>query len=157
LILMDESMPVLQLLWEIGVALLVLRLAFIYYGLTFLTRCVLRFIRIGILVRFYGIREPMAGLFEMLFMLLAVTLWAKFIVAKFKIPKVAWVRLAVGLVGLVFILVTEFVGTVIMYEEGPGKGLLEDLVASGALATSLAIFGLMPWIMMLLDGNELSD
>ena len=158
MVLLEETMSVFEFLWDIAFALLVLRLAFFYYCLTFITGCILGFIRLGILVSLCRLREPMAELVEMPFMLLAIALWARFMVSKFEIPRVAWVRLAVGLLALMFLLVTEVVGRVIMYEEGWRRGKSqEDFMAVGAFTTSLIIFGLMPWILMLVEGGVPSN
>ncbi len=143
-------MSVFEILWDIAVSLLILRLAFFYYAATFLTGCVLGFIRIGVFVRSYHYGAPVAELIEMPFMLLATAFWAIFVVTKFEIPKVAWLRLAIGLLGLGFMIVTELVGRIILYGTSwPHSMSKMEILAKGAFSACLIIFGLMPWLLML--------
>lgn len=149
LVLLEEIMSVVEVLWDIAMAVLIVRLAFLYYIFTFLTGCIFGFIRLGYVVPVYHVRASTVEVFEMPIMVLMTVFWAWFTIRKFEIPKVAWIRLAVGLVGLLFMLVTEFVGRVILYKGGWTKGILEeDLIASEAFGGALLVFGLMPWLLM---------
>jgi uncharacterized membrane protein len=157
LVLLEEIMSLVEVLWDIAMAVIIVRLAFLYCLFTFLTGCIFGFIRLGYVVPVYHVRASTAELFEMPIMVLVTVFWAWFTIRKFEIPKVAWMRLAVGLVGLLFMLVTEFVGRVILYEEGWTKGILEeDLIASEAFGGTLLVFGLMPWLLMVAQEKEQS-
>lgn len=158
LLFLEEIMSVVEVLWDIAIAVLIVRLAFLYYLFTFLTGCIFGVIRLGYLVPVYQVRASTAALFEMPIMILVVAFWASYILQKFEVPKIAWMRLAVGLIGLLFMLATEFVGRVIMYEEGWRKGILEeDLVVNEAFGGTLFVFGLMPWLLMAGDGKSQSE
>jgi hypothetical protein len=147
-----ENLPVFEILSDIAFTLLVLRFAFFYYGLTFLAGCILGFIRHGILLLIYQFPESTAELVEMPYMLLEVAFLARFMVTRFDIPKIAWVRLAVRLLGLLM-LVAEFVRRVMVYRDVGREMLQEDAAATESFTALLVVFGLMPRLLMLLDGE----
>jgi hypothetical protein len=152
----ESSLSVFELLWNVAVSLLVLRIAFFYYGLTFFTGCVFGSIRLGVLVPMYHFRQPIAELIEMPFMLMAIAFWARFTVTKYEVPKVAWLRLTIGLLGLVFMVTTE----VVMKRMLSGQSSTEskskiDILARVAFGISLVIFGLMPWLVMVSSDDKI--
>lgn len=148
-------MLVFELLWDIAFAILILRLAFYYYAFTFLTGFILGIVRIGVFVRSYHYGASIAELIEMPFMLLAIAFWAMFLVMRFDIPKVAWIRLVIGSLGLAFMLVTELVGRIILYGSAwPTSITKMEILARGAFASCLIMFGLMPWLLMLPIGGK---
>jgi hypothetical protein len=151
----EASMLIFELLWDITFAILILRVALFYYALTFVTGFILGIVRIGIFVRSYHYGAPMAELIEMPFMLFAIAFWAMFMVMKFDIPKVAWIRLAIGLLGMAFMLATELAGRIIVYgNPWPSSMTKMEILAKGAFAACLIMFGLMPWLLMLpIDGR----
>jgi hypothetical protein len=155
MIIFETSMSAFELLWDISIAILILRLAFFYYALTYLTGFILGIVRVGIFVRSYHYGAPIAELIEMPFMLLGITFWAMFVVIKFDIPKVAWIRLAIGLLGLAFLLATELIGRIIVYGDAwPASMSKTEILAKGAFAALVIMFGLMPWLVMLPKGRR---
>jgi hypothetical protein len=152
----ESGMSVFELLWNIAVSMLILRISLIYYGLTFLTGCILGLIRLGILTPVYDFRQPIAELIEMPFLLLAVVFWARFVVSKFDIPNIAWLRLAIGLLALVFMLLTELVGGRMAIRESWTDSMPKTVIlAKSSFAISLVIFGLMPWLVMVVQDERI--
>ena len=138
--------------WNIASSLLAIRLAVFYFGLTFLTGCILGYIRLEILIPALQLSQPRAELFEMPLMLVAIVFWARFLIAQCKIPSFALLRLVIGLLALVFMLSAEFLGGLILYEEGLRERIWTGDKTSGtAFAASLLLFGLMPWILSLTE------
>ena len=151
----ETSMLIFELLWDIAFAVLILRLAFFYYAATFLTAFILGIVRIGIFVRSYHYGAPVAELIEMPFMIIAIAFWAMFMMIRFDIPQVAWIRLAIGLLGMAFMLATELVGRIIIYgNPWPTSMSKMEILAKGAFAACLITFGLMPWLLMLPIGGS---
>jgi hypothetical protein len=148
-------MLVFELLWDIAFAILILRLAFFYYAFTILTGVILGIVRVRVFVRSHHYGAPIAELIEMPFMLLAIAFWAMFLVIRFDIPKVAWMRLAIGSLGLAFMLATEIVGKIILYGSPWSTSTSTmEILAKGASAGCLIMFGLMPWLLMLPIGER---
>jgi hypothetical protein len=134
-----------------------LRLAFFYYAVTFLAACILGIIRTGIFVRSHHYNAPIAELIEMPFTLIAIAFWAMFTLIRFDIPKVAWIRLAIGLLGMAFMLATELVGRVVIYwNPWPISMSKTEILAKAFFAACLIMFGLMPWIIMLPIGERVT-
>jgi hypothetical protein len=155
MMMLESTMLVFELLWDIVFAILILRLAFYYYALTFLTGFILGIVRVGVFVRSYHYGAPIAELTEMPFMMLASAFWAMFLVIRFDIPKVAWMRLAIGLLGLAFMLATELVGRIVLHgSPWPISMSKMEILAKGAFAACLIMFGLMPWLLMLPIGGK---
>ena len=87
-------------------------------------------------------------------MLIAVIVWASWLVNHYKIPAKATIRLAVGLQGLGVIACVEFMGSRFVGEWGPVEESEEDEWAGVARALylfDLMVFGIMPWILMLME------
>lgn len=155
MILIDTTASAFELIWDIAVFILITRLAFLYFLLTFLTGCILGYIRLNKVIPIYHLSQSTAELIEMPFMLLAVFIWARFIMERCSVPNVAGMRLAIGFLALGFMLFAELVGRVIMYEGGFKAGILDmDKIAGGAFSASLLLFSLMPWLLMVIGKQE---
>jgi hypothetical protein len=155
MILLDNTASVLELIWDIAVFLIVMRLAFLYFVLTFFTGCILGYIRLYKVIPIYHLSPPVAELLEMPIMLLAVFIWARLIMVRFSVPNVAGMRLAIGFLALGFLLLAELGGEFVKYENGLEARIFDtDKISSGAFAASLVLFGLMPWLLMALGEQE---
>ena len=90
---------------------------------------------IGVFVRSYHYGAAIAELIEMPFMLICIAFWAMFMVIRFDIPKFAWIRLAIGLLGMAFMLATELVGRIIIYgNPWPTSMSKTEILAKGTFA-----------------------
>ncbi len=153
--LLDPYTNALPILWDVAISLLIIRLAFFYFSLTFITGCISGYVRQKIIVPRYHLSQSTAELLELPFMLLAIYFWARLIVLRCSVPKVAWMRLAIGFIALGCMLVVEFFGAIFLHEEGRKQRNREtDKIARGAFDASLLLFGLMPWLLMVTGDNE---
>jgi hypothetical protein len=112
MIALDSAASALELLWDVAISLIILRLAFLYFVLTFFTGCILGYIRLQKVIPIYRLSPAVAELLEMPFMLLAVFIWARFIMVRFSVPNVSGMRLAVSFLALGFMLLAELSGKV---------------------------------------------
>jgi len=150
LVLFETSESVIELLWDIALAFFILRIAFIYFLLTFTSGALLTY--------FFADRFLPATLFyismeqsELLVLglhLLLMTVWARFCIVYFEVPRVKGFRLAIGLVAGVFMFLAETLLGFVLYKYGHGGWILEsEPEARWAWATSLAVFSLLPVMM----------
>jgi hypothetical protein len=152
MILFETSTSVFELLWDIALALFIIRLAFFYFALTFATGCLIVFFRLTRLQPINHFTQPQSELLTLPIFLLFSTLWARFMIVNYEIPRVGGFRLAIGILALGFMLVAELAGGVLMYEKGWTEWIWEtDPLAASAGAVVLLLFGLMPRLLMGLE------
>ena len=114
----------------------------------------LTFFRISSLQPIHHLTQPQSEMITLPLFLLFNTLWARFIIINYEIPRVGGFRLAIGGLALAFMLVAEGLGGLWMWEEGWREWIWEtDLLAGGLGALVLAVFGLMPLLMMGIEGE----
>ncbi len=157
MILFETSTSVFELLWDIALALFVIRLSFIYFSLAFATGCFITYLRMTTLSHVHHLTQPQSELMTLAFFVPFICLWARWITVYYEIPKVAGFRLAIGGLAMVFMVAAELVGGLVMYQTGWREWVWEtDPVAGGAGIAVLLLFGLMPWLMMAVEkgGNE---
>ena len=71
----------------------------------------------------------------------------------YEVPRVGGFRLAIGGMALAFMLVAELAGGVYLYEKGWTEWIWEtDMLAGGLGAGVLLLFGLMPFLLMGIEG-----
>jgi hypothetical protein len=130
----------------------IIRLAFFYFSLTFLTGCTFGALRVLYLIPVLHIDPSTAEIGEMPFMLVAMAGWARFIVVRCKVPEVPGTRLAIGLVALGFTVATELGGRWVVDGRRDGEILWSEGegAARAAFAAALGVFGLMPWLLMVM-------
>ncbi|KAE9373302.1 hypothetical protein N431DRAFT_438603 [Stipitochalara longipes BDJ] len=153
MILFETSTSVFELLWDIALALFIIRLSFFYFALSFATGLLITYFRIARLQPLNHLTQPQSELVTLPLFLLFNTLWARFIVVNYEVPRVGGFRLAIGGLALAFMLMAELTGGVYMYEKGWTEWIWEtDLVAGSLGASVLLLFGLMPFLLMGLEG-----
>lgn len=160
MILFETNTSVFELMWDIALAIFVIRISFSYFLLSFATGCVLVYFRLTELQPIYLLTQPQSELLTLPIWLLFITLWARYMIVSNEIPRVAGFRLAVGLVALVFMVGAELVGGLFMYEKGYSSWIWEtDIYAASAGAVVLLLFGLMPLLLMGLEKktNEMGE
>jgi hypothetical protein len=152
MILFETSTSVFELLWDIALALFIIRLAFFYFLLSFISGCAIAYFRISQLQWIQLLTQPQSELLTLPVWLLFMTLWARWIIVNYEVPRVGGFRLAIGGVALVFMLVAELLGGVLMYEEGWTEWVWEtDPAAAGLGAVVLLLFGLLPLFLMAIE------
>jgi hypothetical protein len=152
MILFETSTSVFELLWDIALALFVIRIAFVYTLLSFGSGALIAWFRIAQLMPINHLTQPQSELITLPFWLLAITLWARFIIVTYEIPRVGGFRLGIGMLALVFMLSAEFAGGIFLYEKGYTAWIWEtDPLAAALGATVLLLFGLMPLLLMVLE------
>jgi hypothetical protein len=137
LVLFETSESIIELLWDIALAFFIVRLAFIYFMLTFTSGAAITYLA-------YNYPEFLPLLAPVLLLLSA--LCAYVVVLLYEIPRAMGFRLATGAVALVFMLLAEAMVGLGLWEGGYGKWISERVgLGFGAL---LAAFALMPFILM---------
>ncbi|KAH8803662.1 hypothetical protein F5884DRAFT_756929 [Xylogone sp. PMI_703] len=142
-----EEMSVFDVIWDLMVGIMILRPSFWYYALTFTTALTVR-LSIEKFAPYYHMAPYTAQLVEWSVILISITVYSSLVTSWFEIPKVRWLRFAVGFTALFLMLLTEFTRRVICYEEGWRKGILEESLFDSEVFGSVGVvFGLMPWIL----------
>ncbi|TVY81141.1 hypothetical protein LSUE1_G004972 [Lachnellula suecica] len=152
MILFETSASIFELLWDITLAVFVIRIAFVYSLLSFASGVLITYFRIAQLFPLNHLTQPQSELITLPMWLLAITLWARFAIVSYEVPRVGGFRLAIGAMSLVFLLSAELAGGVFLYEKGYTAWIWEtDPFAAGLGATALVLFGLMPLLLMVLE------
>lgn len=151
MILFETSTSVFEIMWNIALALFIIRISFVYCTLTFLTGCLLTYLRTTHAHQFPILRS----LVSPLSMAIMTAFWARVIIVYYEIPRVRGFRLAIGLLALLFMVVADAVAGLVMYEEGWSRrnwvwrGEVLD-AARGLLG--FGVFALMPLLLMVFEG-----
>lgn len=149
MILFETTTSVFEILWDIALFLFITRLSFYYFFVSYLSSLFISYLRIARLQPINHLTQPQAELITLPFWLLLSTLFARYLIVWYEIPRVAGFRLAIGGVAGVFLVLAELVGGVVMWEKGGRVWIWEtDFWAAGAGVLVLGLFGLMPWLLM---------
>lgn len=152
MILFQTDTSVFEVLWDIALSLFIIRIAFFYFLLSFVSGCIIAFFRLSTLQPLYLLTQPQAELVTLPIWLVTIALWARFVIVTYEIPRVRGFRLAVGFVALLFMLAAELLGGLVLYEKGYTPWVWEtDVSAASAGAAVLLLFGLMPFLLMYLE------
>lgn len=154
-VLFETTESVIEILWDIALAFFIVRLGFIYFLVTFASGTLLSYLAYKQWMPVMHLTTPQSELALIPFMLVLSSLWARYTIVHYEIPRVRAFRLAIGGMGLAFMVAAEFVTACVLYEEGHGDWLFEtDLNAGVAFAVLLGAFALMPTIQMLFENKE---
>ena len=119
------------------------RLGFLYFAVVFATGFILGAIRVLWLVPRIGMRS--AELLEIPLMIAVTWLAARWIVRRYRVPPVVSTRLAIGLVGLAFLLVAEFgIAARLQGQSIEDAVRSRDPISGTAYFVSLGLFAVMP-------------
>jgi hypothetical protein len=78
--------------------------------------------------------------------IILTTMCASFVTFYFKIPRVRRFRIAIGIMSAIFMIVSEAIVGMALYEEGWGDWLFEVVSQSGILfGIAILWFALAPW------------
>ncbi|KAK1754867.1 hypothetical protein QBC47DRAFT_402222 [Echria macrotheca] len=172
MILFETTESVVEILYDVALAIFILRLALIYFLLNFASALLLSYLSLAnytpithlITLSSSGILIP--------FLLASATLWARVLIVRYEIPRAGWFRLGIGAVALVLMVLAEGVVGVVLYEEGWWRdGEVWERLVGGAsgdgqerrrewigLVGVLAWYALMPWCLMFFEGvDEVSE
>lgn len=152
MILFETSTSVFELLWDIALTLFILRISFVYFILSFASGCLIAYFRLSQLQPINHLTQPQSELYTLPLWLLIFTLWARWVVVAYEIPRVRGFRIAIGFVALAFMLIAELAGGVFLYERGLAPWIWEtDPTVAAAGGVVLLLFGLMPAILMCVE------
>ncbi|KAH7350515.1 hypothetical protein BKA65DRAFT_535677 [Rhexocercosporidium sp. MPI-PUGE-AT-0058] len=137
----------------------VIRLAFTYFGVVFSTGFLFGTIRQLYIIPMYHLPSSKAEIIEAPLMFIAVIVWANWLVNHYKTPPKPTVRLAVGLLGLGVMACVEFMGSRFVGERGPVEESEEEWagLARALYLFDLMVFGVMPWILMLMEKKQKAE
>ncbi|TVY49385.1 hypothetical protein LOCC1_G000856 [Lachnellula occidentalis] len=151
MLLFETTSSVFEVMWDIALALFVIRIAFVYFLLSFTSGVIVVYFRLTEIMPLHHLTQPQSELTTLSIWLLAVTLWARHTTVAYQVPRVGGFRLAIGALAMVFMLCAELVGALVLYE----KGCMDvawiwqtDALAAVMGVGSLALYGLMPWLLM---------
>lgn len=155
MILFETTESVIEILWDVALAIFVARIAAVYFLLNFLSALALSYLVLSA-------RTPVAHLVtlqnpEVLvpFLLGSSILWARVLIVKWEIPRSGWFRLGVGIFALGLMLGVEAVIGFIGYEEGWWTTLeWENWKVWTVLTGWLTWYALMPWALMWIETRE---
>ncbi|TVY36899.1 hypothetical protein LSUB1_G005646 [Lachnellula subtilissima] len=149
MILFETNTSVFEILWDIALALFIIRIAFVYFLLSFTSGAIVVYFRIAEITPLHHLTQPQSDLTTFSIWLIAVTLWARYSTVVYQVPRVGGFRLAIGSLATVFMLCAELVSGVVLYEKGYMAWIFQtDLLAAALGAASLGMYGLMPWLLM---------
>jgi hypothetical protein len=125
-----------------------LRLSSIYFTLVFLTGFLLGAIRQGFIIPTFHLARSRAELIEMPFMALCTLHWARWLIHRYEVPRVAKIRIAVGGLAMGMMVVIELIGEYFVNGRWDTEGDKGYWIRKGASAVTMVLFGAMPWVLM---------
>ncbi|CAD6453148.1 51800bcc-c424-4602-ac62-9a4311e6f3d1 [Sclerotinia trifoliorum] len=158
MILFETDTSVFELMWDLGLAFFIIRNAFIYFILTYLSSIFLSYIRLNRLIPYNHLTAPARELIAFPIYILTVALWARTVIVYHNIPRALGFRISIGLVAGLFMVIAELVGGLILWEERYKEWIWEtDLLGAALGILSLMLLEGMPWILMLLEKSEMRE
>jgi hypothetical protein len=154
LVLFETTESVIEILWDIALAFFIVRISFAYFLLAFTTGTLASYLVYTRLLPVHHLTTPQSELAIIPVMLLLTVAWARILIVWYEIPRVRAFRLAIGGLAVGFMVLTEMVVALALYEEGVGAWILDtDAKAGAAFAGLLLAYGLMPTILMAFEHN----
>jgi hypothetical protein len=154
LVLFETTESTLEILWDIAVAFFIVRLAFIYFALTFVSGAALVYLAYNcphLLPSTTHLVTPQPEVVLAPFLLLSSALWAYVVVSRYEIPRATGFRLAMGGMALLYMVVADAVVGLGLWEEGYGKWMGERVWWK--CCGLLAAFALMPTVLMAFEAK----
>ncbi|KAG4439570.1 hypothetical protein IFR05_004918 [Cadophora sp. M221] len=149
MILFETTTSVFQILWDITLFLFITRLSFYYFILSYLSSLFITYLRLSRLQPISHLTQPQAELITLPAWLLLSTLFARYIIVWYEIPRVAGFRLVIGGVAGVFLILAELLGGVVVRERGWRVWIWETDMRAAVLGVGVLVaFVLMPWLLM---------
>ncbi|KAF6837605.1 hypothetical protein CPLU01_02958 [Colletotrichum plurivorum] len=152
--LFETTDSVVEILWNVALAFFIIRIGWAYFFLTFSTTTLLswavcRYQAMLLPASKQHLSTPEAEIMLIPLQAVAMFICARYVVAAYEIPRVAWFRLAIGALAASLMVAAEIVLGLVLYEEGYGDWIWEtDDKAWLAHAGLLGAFALMPTALM---------
>lgn len=157
--LFETTDSIIEVLWDIALAVFVIRVSFYYFLLTFLTSLLLGYIAYAELIpittfaHFFSSSDPdNNNRILCLTILLTITsaIWAHLVLRHYEVPRVAHFRLAICSMALAFMVSAEMVVAFVLYEEGYGGWMWEEMksVAGVAWGGWMVMYAVIPVLLM---------
>ncbi|KAM7195086.1 hypothetical protein V8F20_007636 [Naviculisporaceae sp. PSN 640] len=151
MILFETTESVIEILWDIVLAIYIVRIAFAYFLLNFLSGLFLLYLSTHQLTPAVPLTTPQSELVLVPFLLLSSIIWARAVIVYYEVPRVKGFRLASGLTALGFLVMAwMFVTTPVMWLEGvPVLGWVWETDERSGLALGAVV--VMYTLMMVLQ------
>ncbi|EGZ77432.1 hypothetical protein NEUTE2DRAFT_142831 [Neurospora tetrasperma FGSC 2509] len=157
--LFETTDSIIEVLWDIALAVFVIRVSFYYFLLTFLTSLLLGYIAYAELIPMTTFAHSLSSSdpdhsnrILCLTILLTITsaIWAHLVLRHYEVPRVAYFRLAICSMALAFMVSAEMVVAFVLYEEGYGGWMWEEMksVAGVAWGGWMVMYAVMPVLLM---------
>lgn len=153
-VLFETTESIIEILWDIALAFFIVRLAFIYFVLTFTSGAAITYVAYNypqLIPSTHKLVTPQSEVVLAPFLLLSSVFWAYVVVTRYEIPRVTGFRLATGGVALLFMLIAEAAVGLGLWEEGYGNWMGERFGLG--FCALLAAFALMPTVLMAFEAK----
>ncbi|PQE08112.1 hypothetical protein CJF31_00008178 [Rutstroemia sp. NJR-2017a BVV2] len=155
MILFETSASVFELMWDIALALFIIRISFFYFALTFASSLIHTFIRTSNVAPYTHLTGPPAEFVAFPLQLLCIMLWARYTIVACELPRVAGFRLAIGMLASIYMVLAELILGFVLKQEGYREWVWDtDFLSAGLGVLSLLLFALMPRLLMGLEKDE---
>ncbi|PMD57811.1 uncharacterized protein K444DRAFT_664940 [Hyaloscypha bicolor E] len=125
-----------------------LHLSSIYFTLVFLSGFLLGAIRQGFIIPTFHLARSRAELIEMPFMVLCTLHWARWLIHRYEVPRVAKTRITVGGLAMGMMVVIELIGEYFDNGRWDTEGDKGYWIRKGAFSVAVVLFGAMLWVLM---------
>lgn len=158
MILFETDASVFELLWDLALAFFIVRIAFSYFILTYLSSLFSSFIISNRVMPYNHLTAPARELIAFPIYVLTAALWARTVIVYYEIPRVPGFRIAIGSIAGFFMVIAELVGGFVLWEGGYKEWIWEtNLLGAGLGILSLIVFEGMPCVLMLLERSEVNE
>ncbi|KAL2023239.1 hypothetical protein VTK56DRAFT_3362 [Thermocarpiscus australiensis] len=165
LIFFETTDSVIEILWDIALAVFVIRLALVYAALTYGSALAGLLLLPGLLP--HPPPPPPAAaaaaaaaettLLPPLLLLASSALWARYAIVRHEVPRVLSLRLAVGVTAAVCVLATEALAGLVLYETGWTGVAGWARMGWGTWMGVTGAFALMPAVLMGFESGGISE
>ncbi|KAK0734376.1 hypothetical protein B0T26DRAFT_688260 [Lasiosphaeria miniovina] len=160
LVLFETTESVIEVLWDIALAVFIVRIGFVYFAANFATGVALAWLASSSTTTATYLTQLTSTLPVWLLLATAsVAAWTRLLVVRYEIPRAPGFRLAIGVAGLLFMAGADALVALVLLGQGTLAATLADARADAAAGLALALFALMPLVQMPLEraeGEELS-
>ncbi|KAK3498333.1 hypothetical protein B0T13DRAFT_469020 [Neurospora crassa] len=157
--LFETTDSIIEVLWDIALAVFVIRVSFYYFLLTFLTSLLLGYIAYAELIPITTFAHFLSSsgpdhnnriLCLTILSTITSAVWAHLVLRHYEVPRVAYFRLAICSMALAFMVSAEMVVAFVLYEEGCGGWIWEEMksVAGVAWGGWTVMYAVMPVLLM---------
>ena len=147
--LFKTTASVFEPIWDFVIAFYIVRLAFFYFGLSFLTSCIIGYFRVFNVAPLSYFTHHQSALITLLFWIMTFCFWARFLIVAYETPRVGVYRLAIGGLTFILMLIAELATGIFMYEKCWKTWIWEtNMIVTLTGSIVLVVFALMPLLLM---------